>query len=177
MLHLSEVPIDGTHVTDICFVFAHSICCDVIIWFWASDILKVGVFCHSLLSLSVLYHLSFFLSFWLSVFPSFYLSVSISVLLSFCLSVLVFLLFCLLFGHLSSNKFIFVQFHLSIFLSFSPSLGCTGLWSEMVLDGLWWSYIILGHLGRLRTIQGLFRWLKRLCGLDRMGWMGLGWLS
>ena len=25
------------------------------------------------------------------------------------------------------------------------------------------------------SIQGLFRWLKRLCGFDWMGWMGLGY--
>ena len=42
----------------------------------------------------------------------------------------VLLYFCLLFGHLSSCKFIFVQFHLSIFFSF------TGRYWAVALDGL-----------------------------------------
>ena len=51
----------------------------------------------------------------------------------------VLLYFCLLFGHLSSCKFIFVQFHLSIFFSF------TGQFWAGVLDGPRKSKIILVH--------------------------------
>ena len=38
-----------------------------------------------------------------------------------------------------------------ICLSFSPLLGCTGVWSQMVLDGLRWSQIILVHIGSLKV--------------------------
>ena len=116
----------------------NSICCDVFILFdvWTSDLLKVGgnICCNSFSSLIMLfifikpYNMDF-LSIYNSVFSvvpfislSVLLSFRLSVFLSFCL--FVFRTFCLsVFGHLSSYKFIFVQFHLSIFLSF------TGLWS------------------------------------------------
>ena len=68
------------------------------------------------------------LSFYHSVFSPFPLILFLSffhfVFLSFCLYV---------FSHLSSYKFIFVQSHLSIFLSFP------GLYWAVVLDDLKWS--------------------------------------
>ena len=68
-----------------------------------------------------------------------------------CLNI--FLSFCLLFRHLSSYRFIFVQFHLPFLLSF------TGRSWAVVLDGIRSSEVILGKTSteKKRFLSGIAR--------------------